>query len=295
MARYNREFLVPYLQNICALHLACQKLNKEIHEWDEMIHELKVGQYFPEPEEPSDENPYTTGRISSIIFGILGILSSFVVFSDAPEDELAFRFFLFIIVLLTSIFVFIVFPIGLIQSTKAENVERIRRYQYELDYYNKVKASNAEKRARIPEYVESRDYWSHELQQVKELLRYAYSANIIPTRYRDRYAAIYLYDWFSTSRADDLDAALNMFVLEEIKEKLDTIIANQSEIILNQCMMLANQQKSLDQQQRHSAMMRSKLNQIAASNEERNIYLSMIESNTAATAYFAAADYISKL
>lgn len=295
MAKYNREFLVPYLQNICALHLAYQKLNKEVNEWNNIIKQLEVGQINHKPKEPVEENPYTTGRISCIVFGILGVLSSFVVFVDAPDDEVGLRFFLFLITFLGSIFLFIVFPIGLIKSTKAENIERVRKYQYEVAFYNEVNELNESKKSRIPASIEHRDFWSQELQQVKQLLRHAYSANIIPSRYRDTYVAVYLYDWFSTSQADDLDMALNMFVLEEIKEKLDIIIARQSESILNQRIMLANQQKSLEQQQRHSAMMRSKLNRIAASNEERNIYLSMIESNTAATAYFAAADYISSL
>lgn len=294
MAKYNREFLVPYLQNVCALHLAYNKINKEIIDWNKIIKDLEVGQANPKPKEPVKENPYTSGRIFCIVFGIIGVLSSFSVFDDAPDDEIGFRFFLFIVVLLSSIFLFVVFPIGLIKSTKAENIERVRKYQYEVAFYNEVNELNESKKARIPACIEHKNYWSQELQQVKQLLRHAYSANIIPSRYRDTYVAVYLYDWFSTSQADDLDMALNMFVLEEIKEKLDIIIARQSESILNQRMILANQQRSYEQQQRYSAMMRSKLNRIAASNEERNIYLSMIESNTAATAFFAEADYLRK-
>ena len=89
--------------------------------------------------------------------------------------------------------------------------------------------------------------------------------------------------------------ALNMFVLEEIKEKLDRIIANQKEIILNQYLQLAEQRRSLELQEEHTSMMESKLNQINASNEERNTYLAMIESNTATTAYFATANYLTRL
>ena len=95
--------------------------------------------------------------------------------------------------------------------------------------------------------------------------------------------------------ADDLDHALSMFVLEEIKAKLDRIIENQKEIIFNQYQIASNQQKFMEQQQRHSAMMHAKLDQIQANNEERNAYLHMIESNTATTAFFATADYIRRI
>lgn len=133
---------------------------------------------------------------------------------------------------------------------------------------------------------------NNEIKHTQRLLDDAYRVNIIPTHYRNKYAALFLYDWFNTGGSDDLDMALNMFVLEEIKEKLDMIIRNQSTIILNQRIMQAQQQKTIEQQNEHNRLMRNKLDQLCISSQEHNRYLSMIESNTAATAYFAAADYL---
>ena len=126
-------------------------------------------------------------------------------------------------------------------------------------------------------------------------MRQVYSANVIPGQYRNLYAAVYLYQYFGQSQADDLDLVLNTFVLEQIKAKLDVVIQQQSEAILNQRIMLANQEKTMEAQQKHAAMLESKLSRMEASDEERNQYLSMIESNTATTAYFATAQYINSI
>lgn len=81
---------------------------------------------------------------------------------------------------------------------------------------------------------------------------------------------------------------MNSFVLEQLKEKMEVIIQNQPDMILDQCMMLANQKKTMERQQSHAAMMGAKLARPEAGDEERNQYLSRIECNTKAAAYFAA-------
>ena len=107
--------------------------------------------------------------------------------------------------------------------------------------------------------------------------------------------AVYLYRYFSSSREDDVDSVLKTFILEEIKAKLDQIISMQSEIILNQERMMANQRTSLEAQRQHQQYMESKARQIASSIDEQNTYMEMTAANTAATAYFAAANYFSNI
>lgn len=293
MAKYNREFLVPYLQNICALHLAYSKLeNKIIEISSEDLPYLKRGKPNPKPEKPEVLDTFSGGGFASLVIGSIMLVLILFAFSLESETNAGDIFILFFGIALCLLMIY--FPVHSIKGRMKRNEYEQLRYQHDMAQYEKIAEYNQKLRTLVPDYEEKFEYYKQERDRIDILLDQVYDANIIPRRYRDIYAAVYLYDWFSTSQADDLDMALNMFVLEEIKEKLD-IIARHSESILNQRIMLANQQKSLEQQQRHSAMMRSKLNRIAASNEERNIYLSMIESNTAATAYFAAADYISSL
>lgn len=142
-----------------------------------------------------------------------------------------------------------------------------------------------EERKRVPNLEKKMARLSIERNKIAETLSKVYAANIIPSYYRDMYAAVYLYDFFSTSRSDDLDMALNTYVLEQTKDKLDVIIEKQHTEILNQRRILAYQQKSLEEQRAHNAYMRQKVYQIASNIEEQNQYLAMVESSAAATAY----------
>ena len=294
MAKYNREFLVPYLQNVCALHLAYRKLDQKIHDlvYNDIPY-LKRGKANPKPAKPQELDTISAGGYFSIVIGAFLLLVSLVSFlNDSSADASDFISFTFLVIVLA---LMIYLPIHSIKGRKKQNAYILYQYQQAMTEFEKVAEYNEKLREYVPVYEEHLEFYKKERDNIDVLLDKVYAVNVIPSRYRNIYAAVYLYDWFSTSRANDLDMALNMFVLEEIKEKLDTIITRQSESILNQRLILANQQRSLELQQRHSNMMRAKLNQIAASNEERNTYLSMIESNTAATAYFAAADYIRKI
>ena len=293
MAKYNREFLVPYLQNVCALHLADKKIDNQLFPLMNRESRLISGVHPIDcPTKPkrykSIEEDFSRG---CALLGIgLGLFFILISLRDISFLTILGWFFVFCGAICA------VGTLIMYLKSRKDYLKEMRWYKERLQKNEEAQRYNARVREReLPQVQSAIKKWSRESGRVTSLLKEAYSVNIIPSRYRNIYAAVYLYDWFSTSQADDLDMALNMFVLEEIKEKLDRIIENQMDIILNQRLMLANQQRSLEQQQRHSNMMRAKLNQIAASNEERNTYLRMIESNTAATAYFAAADYIRRI
>lgn len=191
--------------------------------------------------------------------------------------------------------VFIVAFINIFVSAvqrKAANTAEEERYYRESKEYERIKEQNDQKHKKGLALNRQLQGARDERQRVSTLLQKSYGANVIPGQYRNVYAAMYLYDYFRNSRADDLDLVLNTFVLEQIKERLDIIIASQSEMILNQRILMANQEKSIEQQRFHHDQLMDKLDQIHAQGEERNLYEQMIESHTAASAYFAAAEYI---
>lgn len=292
MAKYNREFLVPYLENICALHFAEIRLDNYLNDTQYNINQMIKGTPVSKPSLPQKE-PLINRK--GVITCIVCLIVFFMAFSGGMTAETGIGGFF-------SIFVgsicFIVFFIALISlfvgaiRTRSYNIAEEERYYRESKTYAKIQEQNEKNRkqglALNGQLQGARD----EKQRVTNLLQKSYSANVIPGQYRNVYAAVYLYDYFRNSRADDLDLVLNTFVLEQIKEKLDVIIANQSEMILNQCIVMANQQKTFQQQQAYHDRMMDKLNLIQVQGEERNQYLQMIESNTAASAYFAAAEYI---
>ncbi len=80
-------------------------------------------------------------------------------------------------------------------------------------------------------------------------LRKAYEPNLIPAQFRNLYGVYYLYDYLSTSQ-ETLTNALLHLDLEQIKNKLDKVIAQQSQQILLaavQNAQLANVQQQFDQ------------------------------------------------
>lgn len=292
MAKYNREFLVPYLQDVCALHLVQRKILNRIGNLQKTINELERGKPANNPQYPYIENKVTAGRVISLAIGgffafmflmglTLGLSGGMFIFIELLYGVLAAAF--------------ILSPLSLMRETDEANGRKMWEYKQQLKAVDAVKAANEAGRKKIPALRAQVNSYMQELQRVRAVCQKVYNSDIIPGQYRNIYAAIYLYDYFSNSREDDLALALNTFVLEQIKAKLDVIIANQSEMILNQAMILANQQRSLELQGQHAAQMQAIAQRIASSAEEQSAYLSMIESNTATTAYFATADFIRRL
>ena len=285
MAKYNREFLVPYLRDVCALQLALNKLRGRLAELEYQKRRLEQGVYScNKPNEPYYDSE---NGIFLLVLGIFTSLLSILIFR--VDLDLFGWFFLFggLIEIISGVVKY--------SNVSQENFQKEKAYKDQLAVYQQTQTKNSQAKQSIPAIENEMRQCRLEIKRANDALTKVYCANVVPSHYRKMYAAVFLYDWFSTGQSDDLDMALNMFVLEEIKEKLDRIIANQETIILNQYLQLAEQRSSMELQKEHTAMLENKLNQINASNEERNTYLAMIDSNISTIAYFSAANYITRL
>lgn len=295
MARYNREFLVPYLHNICALYLVMEKMTQMANYKEDVIEEYKNPPKMLPPTEPE----YVSESIGGLgLVGILMAAGSIMAMCNGQTSSYGMDSTLNGMCVIMCIVGVILFIIGVDNSKQGANCNSTlqKQYEEEMDAYRQrliraevVHQKNLQEIQRLENEVDMLDAQCDKAEEYLELL---YSANVIPGKYRDMYAAVYLYDWFSTSGADDMDHALSMYVLEEIKSRLDRIIENQAEIILNQRIAIAMQQKSIQMQREHNQMMRQKLDKLQATEEERLQYDRMIEGNTAANAFFAAANYL---
>lgn len=291
MARYNRDFLVPYLEDICALHLSKQKVQRMIGLLERKISRINQDA-LNKVEKPQYEKYKESPNGGDLAIGCLGMiccLGGLACIFLGPlfgGAETILYAALLAIPGCYCVFRSIFFYDGVNKEIKKRN-DKIKE-EHELGEF----AALVSVEPQVKSVQKNISTLKGEIQNIDALLTKHYSVNVIPGWYRDIYAAVYLYDWFSRSQADDLDMALNTLVLEQIKDRLDTIIRNQGEMIINQRIMIANQQKSMEQAERHHVEQMAKLNRIAASNEDRNMYLSMIEANTAANAYFAAANYL---
>ena len=298
MAKYDREFLVPYLQNICALHILKRELDSNIS--SATYRQGRCERLLRERVEmPSYPSLYpATGEWGGcfIFLLVLLLIPSTIAFIGISTEGEWYGFLKGVFTLIAFLSIVLVgMIIKEILNAKTENNRLTNEYNQELKEAKEQQANNISyAKENLPIAEVEIQKWTTELQKTEDLLTQLYNVNVIPVQYRNIYTAVYLYEWFSTSMSDDLDHALSMFVLEEIKERLDSVIENQTQMILNQQLAMANQYHTQELLEQHSEQMMTKLDKIDASNEERNRYLGMIEGNTAAIAYFSAADYFSE-
>lgn len=293
MAKYNREFLVQYFRDIYALYALRRRIKTEIRETDELIRDINRGVvYNPKPAPPKryEREVGIIAWVFVVLGGLLLILSC-AVLSEVEEDGRSLFIFLIVLSLIVIIGC-IWFICSDINETKRLNELSQSAYEAEMDLYYHNAKENDKHRESIPLLQNLIVNYENEICKVDKLINKLYSVNIVPSRYRDFYAIVYLYDYFEGSRETDLGMALNTYVLEQIKDRLDMLISQMSKVILNQYTMIATQQAAMEQAKQQHNELRRLLNRIAVSDEEQNIYLEMIQANTATIKYFTAAEYL---
>lgn len=126
-----------------------------------------------------------------------------------------------------------------------------------------------------------------EYQKVDKLLQNAYNINIIPKQFRNIHAIWFIHD-FVTSSNETLSAALLHCDLDEIKQKLDTIIAQNNRIIIQNAIQIAQNLQLLEQNQE----MLSRLASIESNTERAAQYAEIASNNAEACAWIGMANYI---
>lgn len=296
MARMNREILVPYLQDVCALHLAKKKYQDRIGALHSEIKSISKAAVLPRPankEKVGVTGFAAVGAIGGSAVGCGLVLAIPVLLITAFDNNYRGGLYQVADFLLTGgmLVAVICFVMHLFskssQNEKIEQENRLLEQKWRQQSVAKINEADA-KCAPIFKEISRLE---QQITVIDGLLTRIYSANLIPSRYRDLYAAVYLYDWFSTGMSDDMDMALNTYVLEQIKSRLDMIIRNQAEQIINQRTIIANQARSMNMIERNAQQMRAKVSRMNETLEKQNMYLKMIDSNVAATRYFAEEAY----
>lgn len=116
----------------------------------------------------------------------------------------------------------------------------------------------------------------------KQALTRAYSANLIPKQFRNIYAVYYLYDYMSTSQ-ESLSSAFLQCNLEEIKQRLETIIMQNREMIIQQALIISQNEIMIDEMREQN----KRLDNIQEQNQQMLQYAAETEKNTKKAAQYA--------
>lgn len=295
MASLNREFLVPYLQNVCSLHLALRKVEQKMRKVNYLIFEAENGVTLEKPQRKEyvtekNRSYYAVTAIGCVVAVFSGMFFTLNMIGGTSYGLPWTVSGVAVGVLL------LVMPQLFVNARREKNRKIDQEFDREFDRYRTELAEIVEKSTNTVSKLKLRLHeWEQEKKRVDELLQMAYSVNLIPMPYRNIHGALYLYEWFCTSRSDDLDTALQAFHPEQSKEKLDHIILTQSDAILTHTKSMADQMKTFVAQKQQEVVLRSKLESMGCVGEERELYETMLEVNLDANAYFAASDYLIQL
>lgn len=280
---FNRDVLNNYLYNVRVLEVAKNNLLKIRDKTLYQINNLGIPQfqnddfgYYSRNWSAFDGSDLATvwGFAALLFFGIW-IVGAII----CDIFECGFGFFGFLMAL--TVILAIVFTIyDIYDSDKRDAIHS----QDVAEDDKRVKEENELKQMLIDEEIPNIE---SELEQIENLLVEAYSINIIPLKFRNIYAAYFLYDYISTSTAT-LNEALLHCDLDTIIQKLDEIIEQQQEIIMELAYSNALNQQIIQQNEQILQHAIATENNTALAAQ----YSKVAATNSSVTAYIQVCDYL---
>lgn len=219
---FNRDVLNNYLNNLRTLEFAKNKLTNEKNNLEYRINSL--GHKNDIPENLTDFETPLCGIGFMAVFFIIALIINAIINGDGFFSIFSFIQPIVTFVLYTSPIIAILCVVWMIY----DKVKDRERYINDIKYEEKRMKSELYEKQKLSDILPSIE---QDLEQTEVLLNDAYSINLIPEKYRNIYAAYFLYEYISTSTVT-LNEALFHCDLDEISRKLDVIIEQQRETIM---------------------------------------------------------------
>lgn len=275
---FNRDVLNNYMYNIRTLEVVKSELLAQKQNILYRISNLGYGQNMYEPSADGESIMYA-------IFGGGGFIVAVLVIGTLLKETVGewFDWKDFLSGLMTFLIIgtiliaggYIIYELYSAANEKQNYV--YRKKQDEIRVENELKEKSA-----LEEISNELD---EEINKTDKLLNEAYSVNLIPSKYRNVYAAYFLYDYISTSTAT-LSEALLHCDLDTIIEKLKTVIEQQSEMIMELAAANAKNEAIIQQneqmlqhaiQTENNTALAAQYSQIAATNSKVTAYCQMVQ------------------
>lgn len=258
---FNRDVLNQYLYNIRYLEVAKNKLIIEQNSIKNRIDSLGYSRI--------NSRQYYADHETTIYLWIF--VAVVVVIELIAGKLLNWLFDMSWGVVIALIAAAIIFGVILTAIFSAENAEEKREHMQNVYADDFRVAKELEEKENLTAYLTGLE---KEITEISDLLDDAYSINIIPSKFRNVYAAYFLYDFISTSTAT-LNEALLHCDLDTIQQKLDEVIRQQEAMIMELAYQNALSQQVIQQngqmleyaiQTENNTALAAQYNKIAANN-----------------------------
>jgi hypothetical protein len=290
MAGLNRDFLMPYLQNICSLHLVLRKIEQKMRKINYLVFEAENGPTIEPPrrrEYVSEKNRvyYTLSAVGCVAIAFCVMFLGLNVLGGTRHGLLWAA-----AGIVGGVLLMVMARLVVNHRRKTNfriNADYTRAYEQYRQAVEKAEEKSANTISRLKRRLQELEQRG---KQADSLLQMAYAVDLIPMAYRNIYYAVYLYEWICSSRSDDLNQALRSFDPETGKVKLEHIIVNQTDAILVHTRSVASQYKTFVMQKQQEVILRAKVADMVCDPEQREMYNTIVDVNLAAGAFFAGAD-----
>ena len=284
MACYDRRILVPYLEDVCCAEMLCAKLSREITECQNRVNrtssyvnqELEIARY-PDPVS------YTGWWF--LLIPIAMIITAFCIWGT------------FVGMLLfwggCGLFYMVCSIVGGdVSSDKSRYEDELAEYARITRYNDSVKKNLASQQTSLQRSSNQLSLLKNRHAAALNLRKRVYSVNIIPDKYRNIYAAYYLYNYFRTSRENDLDKIIQTMLLDDIRRQLKTVVMQNEQILLNQRVQTALQERNNRMMAENHQREMQQLIKMETNQQLQMDYQKMMIENQMVTNYFLEAEYL---
>lgn len=237
---YERKTLLPYLTELYGIEVTYRTLVNKSNLYNNAIsHEKKcasnahiLDETIAKPNiETPEKNNSRVMLVAAICFTAL--LSIWIFIQSQGYNPLSVFLFYLIIALLI---------IRSVNKKAEEDYERaldsynskMANYQSEFTSLENQKATVRKSQEILPTLLANKQEIDTELEACIAVRDNAYSLNVIPSDYRDLGPVAYLFNYFSTSQATNLDQVIQTMLLDDIRRRIQNIENQLNEIISNQ-------------------------------------------------------------
>ncbi|HIY00857.1 MAG TPA: hypothetical protein IAA26_03310 [Candidatus Blautia faecipullorum] len=240
---YKREVLVPYLTELYGLAVITNTLGMKKRQLEQTIEQekaninktYKLNQTVSIPAKVPREVFSFLGIIPIFVGIIIPIIGAVVIFVNSGG------FGRFLLNLIIGYFVYgflIVVPICkmvemVVNVCEQKNIHYRMKLQESVDL-DKEKTTIRQSQQFLPQHQKMGKEVNDEFNFCAAMLSDALGLNIIPKQYRNLGSIAYLYEYFTTSQATNLDQVIQTMLLDDVRQRIQNIENQLSQIISNQ-------------------------------------------------------------